>query len=298
MKARIWGCRGSLATPGRETLRYGGNTSCVEVRLDDGALLVLDAGTGIRELGLELEHEGIRRIDLLLTHLHLDHIEGLGFFAPVWNPETELHVWGPPSSVRSLDARIGRYFSAPLFPVELSEIPARLVFHDAPSEPWVLGGARLYAEPISHPGPTLGYRIEENGQVLAYIPDHEPALGIALDSLSADWLSGNAIAAGADVLLHDGQYFDEEYLDHMGWGHSSVSDAVTFGRMAEVGSLVLFHHDPLHTDAALDDLAERARGLWTHSGVPPEPAYEGMELVLRGGRAPAAHAAEALEDRS
>jgi len=280
LRARIWGCRGSLATPGHETLRYGGNTSCVEVRLDDGTLLVLDAGTGIRALGLELVREGVRKIDVLLTHLHLDHIEGLGFFAPVWNPETELHVWGPPSPVRSLDARIGRYFSAPLFPVDLSEIPARLVFHDAPSEPWELGGARLYAEQISHPGPTLGYRIEENGNSLAYIPDHEPALGIPLESLTPDWVSGYMVAAGAHTLLHDGQYFDEEYTKHMGWGHSSLSDAVTFGHVAEGGSLVLFHHDPVHTDEVLDDLQARARELWRNGGPPPEVACEGMEIVL------------------
>ena len=280
MKARIWGCRGSLATPGHETLRYGGNTSCVEVRLEDGTLLVLDAGTGIRALGLELVREGVNKIDLLLTHLHLDHIEGLGFFAPVWDPQTELHVWGPPSSVRSLDARIWRYFSAPLFPVDLAEIPARLVFHDVPTEPWELGGARLYAEPISHPGPTLGFRLEENGHALAYIPDHEPALGVSFESLSADWVSGYAVAAGADVLLHDGQYFDEEYSDHMGWGHSSVSDAVAFGHVTEVGSLVLFHHDPLHSDVALDDLGTRAVELWRNGGAPPELAHEGMELVL------------------
>lgn len=280
MRARIWGCRGSLATPGPETLRYGGNTSCVEVRLEDGSLLVLDAGTGIRSLGLELVREEAHEIHLLLTHLHLDHIEGLGFFAPVWDACTELHVWGPPSPVRSLDARIGRYFSAPLFPVELAEIPATLVFHDVPTESWSIGGARVYAEPISHPGPTLGYRIEENGHALAYIPDHEPALGVALESLSPDWLSGYTVAAHVDTLLHDGQYFDEEYGDHEGWGHSSLSDAVAFGHVAEVGSLVLFHHDPLHSDEALDVLRERARAMWRNGGTPPEVAYEGMEIAL------------------
>jgi phosphoribosyl 1,2-cyclic phosphodiesterase len=243
-------------------------------------LLVLDAGTGIRGLGLELVREGVHKIDLLLTHLHLDHIEGLGFFAPVWSPETELHLWGPPSSVRSLDARIGRYFSAPLFPVDLADIPARLVFHDVPTETWEIGGARLYAEPISHPGPTLGYRIEENGRALAYLPDHEPALGVPLESLSPDWLSGYRIARNADSLLHDGQYFDEEYPDRMGWGHSSVSDTVKFAHAAEVGALVLFHHDPLHSDAAVDDLQGRARELWRNGGPPPEAAYESMEILV------------------
>jgi phosphoribosyl 1,2-cyclic phosphodiesterase len=250
----------------------------VEVRLDDGTPLILDAGTGIRALGLELVREGVHKIDLLLTHLHLDHIEGLGFFAPVWDPQTELHVWGPPSPVRSLDARIGRYFSAPLFPVDLAEIPSRLVFHDVPTGPWEIGGARLLAQPISHPGPTLGYRIEVNGSSLAYIPDHEPALGVALESLSADWVSGYTVAARADTLLHDGQYFDEEYCERMGWGHSSLSDVVAFGHVTEVGSLVIFHHDPLHSDDALDDLQGRARELWRNGGPAPVAAYEGMEI--------------------
>jgi phosphoribosyl 1,2-cyclic phosphodiesterase len=280
LRAKIWGCRGSLATPGHDTLRYGGNTSCVEVRHEDGAVLVLDAGTGIRELGLVLRAERVQKIDLLLTHLHLDHIEGLGFFAPLWSPETELNVWGPPSSLRSLSARIGRYFSAPLFPVELTEIPSSLAFHDVPPEPWEIGGFRIYAELVSHPGPTVGFRVEENGSSLAYIPDHEPALGVSLDSLSPDWVSGYTIAAGADVLLHDGQYFDAEYPDHVGWGHSSVTDAVGFAHIAEVGELVVFHHDPLHSDVALDDLGARARELWRNGGPPPNVAHEGMEIVL------------------
>src|SRR5262249_23317556 len=115
LRARIWGCRGSLPTPGRETLRYGGNTSCVEVELDDGTRVILDAGTGIRALGLQLNGDRGRSVHVCLTHLHLDHIEGLGFFAPIWQPGNEIHVWGPPSATRSLKARIARYLSAPLF---------------------------------------------------------------------------------------------------------------------------------------------------------------------------------------
>ncbi|HEY1356366.1 MAG TPA: MBL fold metallo-hydrolase, partial [Solirubrobacterales bacterium] len=143
MRARIWGCRGSLATPGRETLRYGGNTSCVQIELNDGSCVILDAGTGIRGLGLELvaDHSPIPPIHICLTHLHLDHIEGLGFFAPIWQQGAEVHVWGPPSATRTLEERIARYLSAPLFPVELVEIPARLVFHDAPTDTWEIGGA-------------------------------------------------------------------------------------------------------------------------------------------------------------
>jgi phosphoribosyl 1,2-cyclic phosphodiesterase len=280
MLARIWGCRGSLATPGRETLRYGGNTSCVEIECGDGTRIILDAGTGIRGLGRQLAANGSAPIHLCLTHLHLDHIEGIGFFAPVFDPETEVHVWGPRSSVRSLDDRLARYLSAPLFPLELGDFPAKFVFHDVEDEPWEIGGARLAAMPISHPGATVGYRIEADGGTLAYIPDHEPAVGVELDQLTTDWISGYELASGADVLIHDAQYTDAEYDDHVGWGHSSISQAITFGKITDVRRLVLFHHDPLHSDDDLDAHRARAHELWQRDGALPELAFEGMELEV------------------
>src|SRR5437763_2127944 len=226
MLARIWGCRGSLATPGRETLRYGGNTSCVEIECDDGTRIILDAGTGIRGLGRYLAANGSGPIHLCLTHLHLDHIEGIGFFAPIFDPATEMHVWGPRSSVRSLEERLARYLSAPLFPVELGDLPATFVFHDVEEEPWEIGGARLLATPISHPGATVGYRIEADGGSMAYLPDHEPAVGVALEDLTSDWISGYGLAEEVDVLIHDAQYTEAEYVGHVGWGHSSISHAI------------------------------------------------------------------------
>ena len=280
MQLRIWGCRGSLAAPGPETVRYGGNTSCVEIRAGE-TVLVLDAGTGIRPLGHELEDNGTRVIHLLLTHLHLDHVEGLGFFRPVWHPETELHVWGPPSPVRRLEERIARYLSPPLFPVHLSDIPARLVFHDAPEGEWEIDGIRVRSGPVSHPGPTIGYRLSANGGTFAYIPDHEPVLGADLADLPVDWISGHDLADGANILFHDGQYTEEEYPLKIGWGHSSVAHAVTFARRAEVDRLIVFHHDPLHTDEQLDGLGRRAAELWNGNGSePPTLAYEGMEIEL------------------
>ena len=132
MKARVWGCRGSLASPGPETVRYGGNTSCLELRLADGTLVVLDAGTGIRMLGVSMAKDPPRRVDLLLTHLHLDHVEGLGFFGPLWDPRTELHIWGPPSPLKPLEDRLATLLSPPLFPVHLQDIPSQPIFHDVP----------------------------------------------------------------------------------------------------------------------------------------------------------------------
>jgi phosphoribosyl 1,2-cyclic phosphodiesterase len=280
MLVRIWGCRGSLATPGRETLRYGGNTSCVEVECDDGTQIILDAGTGIRGLGRRLAANGSAPIHLCLTHLHLDHIEGIGFFAPIFDANTEVHVWGPRSSVRSLEERLARYLSAPLFPVELGDLPATFVFHDVEDAPWAIGGARLEASPISHPGATVGYRIEADGGTIAYLPDHEPAVGVDLDRLTTDWISGFELAEGVDVLIHDAQYTDVEYGEHVGWGHSSLSQAILFGSITAVGRLLLFHHDPLHSDEDLDSFQKRAHELWQGVGTPPELAFEGMEVQV------------------
>lgn len=282
MHARIWGCRGSLAAPGPQTVRYGGNTPCVEVRLRDETLLVLDAGTGIRPLGVQLAPALPRRIHLLLTHLHLDHLQGLGFFPPLWNPEVEVHVWGPPSPVHSLEARIEKYLSPPLFPVRLSELSSRVAFHDVPEEPWRIGGARVTAEPVAHQGPTVGYRIEENGHALAYIPDHEPARDADLLSRRPEWISGFRLAHEADVLLHDSQYTEDEYPTRIGWGHSSVAQAVAFARVARAGRLVMFHHDPVHTDADLERHLDRARDLWGEAEGAPALAFEGMEIELPG----------------
>jgi len=278
--AKVWGCRGSLAAPGPETVHYGGNTSCVELRLQDESVVILDAGTGIRALGLKLAEEPPPRIDILLTHLHLDHLEGLGFFTPLWERKSELHIWGPASPLKSLEDRIATYLSPPLFPVHLSDVPSRPTFHDVPEEEWMVGSAAVVAQPVSHPGPTVGYRLDDDGHVFVYMPDHEPALGVDLQTVSPDWISGYGVAFGADVLLHDGQYTEEEYARKVGWGHSSTEHVVTFAKIAKVRRLVMFHHDPLHTDADLEVILARARELWGENGGEIGLAHEGMEIDL------------------
>jgi len=282
VRVTIWGCRGSVPTPGPETVRYGGNTSCVEVSLDDGTVLILDAGTGIRSLGLDLASRSTRRIHICLTHLHLDHLEGLRFFEPLWDERVELDIWGPRSPTLNLRERIARLFSPPLFPIDFADVPARIAFHDTPQTSWAIGAALLAAESVVHPGPTVGYRIESATRALAYIPDHEPALVGAIEGRSTDWISGAAIAEGADVLVHDAQYFEEEYADRVGWGHSSVADAVAFTRAVGARQLVLFHHEPRHTDASLERLEARAQSLADGDGASgPLLAHEGMTVELR-----------------
>ena len=260
MRVKVWGARGSIPAPGPETTRYGGNTSCVQVTLDDGSTFVLDAGTGIRSLGLALENPGDQPLNILLTHLHLDHIQGLMFFAPMFNPRSEIVVWGPAASEASLENRIARYISAPLSPVEVRELPCHPSFREAESTQWQIGSATIHAASVSHRGPTLGYRIEADGSSLCYIPDHEPGLGVPLASLEEEWISGFDLARGASLLIHDCQYTDDEYPSHVGWGHSRVSDAIAFAHRTGVERVMFFHHDPLHSDAFLDELASRVAG--------------------------------------
>jgi len=262
MQVTLWGTRGSLATPGPEMARYGGNTSCVGIVGREGTMLVLDAGTGVRRLGATIPESG-RRVDILLTHLHMDHIQGLGFFAPFFRPSGEIHVWGPASATMDLRTRLTRYLSPPLFPVRIRDLDARVVLHDAPEEPVTIGDFEVVAQHVIHPGPTVGYRISADGATVAYLPDHEPALGARPFPEEPRWTSGFDLASGVDLLIHDGQYSDNERAARIGWGHSSVSEAVAFGELAKVRRLILFHHDPSHTDAVLDELTEAARARGT-----------------------------------
>jgi phosphoribosyl 1,2-cyclic phosphodiesterase len=264
VKITLWGTRGSVPSAGPENVQYGGNTSCVEVRGSDGSLLVLDAGTGVRRLGTAVEGD-VARIDLLLTHLHMDHIQGLGFFAPLYQPGLEVHIWGPPALI-GLRTRLARYYlSRPLFPVRLRDLPCKLELHHASLEPFAIGPFEVRADPVCHPGTTVGYRISENGRSMAYLPDHEPALGGRDAMQEADWTSGYALAEGVDLLIHDAQYTAEEYPAHQGWGHSAITHTLAFAAAVGARRLVTFHHDPAHTDKDLDRMLDEARCLETAS---------------------------------
>jgi phosphoribosyl 1,2-cyclic phosphodiesterase len=281
VKLRFWGTRGSLPSPRPGTARYGGNTSCVELRTADGSVVILDAGTGINRL--TDFGAGVRRVDVLLSHLHMDHILGLGFFGALFQPELEVHIWGPPSATFDLRARLSRYLSPPLFPVRLSDLPCQLVLHDAPRGTFDLPGVTVTADLVCHPGPTLGYRVAGDGATLAYIPDHEPALGDSDFLRSPDWTSGFALMTGVDVLIHDAQYTDDEYQAHVGWGHCTIGQALALAEAAGVSTLAAFHHDPSHNDNQLDRLYSAAAEErdWSFELA---PAREGTTLKL--GRHP------------
>jgi phosphoribosyl 1,2-cyclic phosphodiesterase len=251
VKVTVWGTRGSQAAPGPDTVRYGGNTSCVELQALSDTRVVLDAGTGIRRLGAGLPPE-VRRVDVLLTHLHMDHIQGLGFFAPLFRRDFEVHIWGPGSATADLRTRLTRYMAPPLFPVRLSELECDLHLHDLNEGCVEVPGFTVRAALVCHPGPTVGYRIEGEHGKLAFLPDHEPVLACDRFADLPEWCSGFEIAAGVDVLLHDAQYTDTEYQERVGWGHSTLSHALAFARLANVKHFMPFHHDPAHDDDTLD----------------------------------------------
>jgi phosphoribosyl 1,2-cyclic phosphodiesterase len=284
MQVRLWGVRGSIPVAGSEASGFGGNTSCVQVTAGDGAELILDAGTGIRELGAAIESPR-RRLHVLLTHLHLDHIQGLMHFAPLFDREAEVTVWGPPGAGRPLRARLARYISNPLSPIEIRELPAHVTFEDVPSTPWRIGEVELEANLVAHRGPTLGYRLSEAGASLCYLPDHEPGLGEDLSSASTSWISGHGLARDTSLLIHDCQYTEAEYRTHRGWGHSSLPDTLAFARRCEPRALLLFHHDPGHNDARLEALSAEALGCWAELGGEGgvEMAREGRMIDLAAG---------------
>lgn len=276
MKVKFWGTRGSLASPSPETVRYGGNTSCVSVEGPERSLLVLDAGTGLRSLGQTLSAD-LKQVNILLTHLHMDHIQGLPFFAPLRRKGIEVHLWGPASTTLSLSARLQKYLSPPLFPVSIHELPANLHFHELPAHLIEIGEFSITAQLIIHPNPTIGYRIECGSTAITYIPDHEPALGGSTFPHDRSWVSGYKLAEGVDMLIHDTQYTEKEYQDRVGFGHSSIRHSFQFAELTRVKHFVPFHHDPTHSDADLDRMFERMISEFQPS-YQVTPSREGLTL--------------------
>lgn len=252
MNIRIWGCRGSLPAPGPEKNVYGGNTSCVQITYEN-TCIILDGGSGILRLGESLP-KNIERIDILLTHLHLDHIIGLGFFTPIYNPKMTVNIWGPSASNESLRNRLRRYFSPPIFPMRLKELPCMGDVFEINDSTFSIGDFNIKSEYICHPGPTVGYRLQLGDTVIAYMPDHELVLGSCDFPNKPEWTSGYNIAQGADLLFHDAQYKNDAYENRIGWGHSTMKNAIDFGVLTKVKKLALFHHDPAHSDHQLEYL--------------------------------------------
>ena len=293
VQVRFWGVRGSIPTPGFETARYGGNTSCVTVEpapLAEGGpteLFVLDAGSGLRVLGLDLlKNKRLPiRAHVLLTHTHWDHIQGFPFFAPAFIPGNELTVYGAAGSEEDLQATLAGQMLHRYFPVSLEQLGATIRFADAQLGARQVGSAQVTVASLNHPGKTVGYRLELEGHSVAYVTDCEP-LG-SPPNLQVD-PGVLALARGADVLIHDAQYTDAEYPAKVGWGHSPLSFVVDVALEARAKRLVLFHHDPLRVDDQLDALVAQARERAAGSGLEIEAAAEGTTIELAGEVTPPA----------
>ncbi len=292
---RFWGVRGSIASPGPGTVRYGGNTSCVEVRAA-GQIIILDAGTGMRALGRRLMEEYKDRplhLNLLLSHTHWDHIQGLPYFAPLYRPDAHLRVFGYEGARSSLSAVLSSQMESPFFPVGLHDVPSHFEIEELRSMRFDIGPVRVDSWFANHPGICVGYRLTTAGGSLAFFPDNEPpsrqqqaraAAGLPEEHSAAYAESEEArlieFIKGVDVLIMDAQYTSEEYAAHVGWGHACVDDVVRLALAAKARRLVLFHHDPDHDDTMIDRMQDHARMLAraVEGRLDVVAAYEGLEI--------------------
>jgi phosphoribosyl 1,2-cyclic phosphodiesterase len=268
-RVKFWGTRGSIATPGPETIRYGGNTSCVEVRCGE-EILIFDCGTGIRELGLSLAREYAERnleVHLFVSHTHWDHIQGFPFFQPAYRAGNRVNIYSLHSPDRSLEKLFTGQMDGNYFPVTLDDLMARLHFEELGVGDLYFGDVKVSHMHLNHPGLALAFRVEAKGRAVVYMTDHEPYHKLLGDSPHTKKLDAevDAFANDADLLIREAQYTDEEYLHKRGWGHSSCSDAVQSALNADAKRLVLFHHDPMHDDQQVDAMVEFCReGLRQH----------------------------------
>lgn len=301
MKIKFWGTRGSIATPGMDTVKYGGNTSCVEVS-DGKTLVIFDAGTGIRPLGMDLLKRFPKgtpvRGHIFISHFHLDHIQGFPFFTPVYVSGNSFTIYGCEGAGKKLENIFVGQMAPEYFPVTLKEMPAEMKFVQLTTRPVQVNGWTVYPTYVNHPGLALGYRLEAGPKKVAYVTDNEPFRYLLrhqgnLNPIYEDLDAGNValeredknlveFIKGVDVLVHDAQYTIDEYKAKLSWGHSFYEFAMEIAIQAQVKQLVLFHHDPMRHDKELDEILKRCQDFVAKRKSPLKvmAAYEGLELDI------------------
>lgn len=277
MQVTFFGVRGSTPCHGDAVSRYGGNTSCVGVAVPGHEPLFFDLGTGVRDLGTQLPHDGSFHGTCLLSHLHWDHIQGLTFFTPLHSLGSALDVFAPvQDDGRTVADAVDSVIRAPLFPISVAQLPGDVHFHDTGNTDFTIGDIAVKARLVPHVSPTLGYRIDWNGISVAYISDHQQ-VGRGEFSVSE---GARELMEGVDLLIHDSQYTASEFEVKSDWGHCTIDYALWLAAECKVGTLALFHHDPSRTDDAIDDAARAAVAFGEQHGFAVVAASEGLSLQL------------------
>jgi phosphoribosyl 1,2-cyclic phosphodiesterase len=277
MLVRCWGARGSIPVSGREYLRYGGDTPCVEIRTGDDSIVIIDAGSGIRRLGNRLLAEKRRDYALIFTHAHWDHIMGFPFFRPIYRSGTHIDMFGCPFAQTSVREMISRIMTAPNFPVNFEDIKAEIRYQEACQETFSLGGLTITSIPLSHPNQGIGYRFEEGGKSFVFLTDNELTYRHPGGLEYEDYC---AFAKGADLLVHDAEYRPQDYRKTRAWGHSVYTDALRLALDAGVGRLGLFHHNQERADDAVDEMVADCRRIAAGSPLECFAVHQDMEIVV------------------